>query len=226
MTERVKVVSIGKDSTERINVSNYHKEVAHMPPSSPNFHSVSMLRAAIGVPIYSSWSTISILDPIDSLRSRSMLLCFRSVVCVAIDMHPIATISFGIVVEHAELLETICSTICSTISVAVGLDRFLVQSVAGVTSVDKGLKTFSLSWIRLHQLLVCLQSCKHLFRRHIVQEDAASKRTGYGSSELAVSGLEYGFGALVQDLLVELVVVHRQTCSREKIMDSLAVCVT
>ena len=69
------------------------------------------------------------------------------------------------------------------------LGRLGVSGVSSVAGVDKGFKTGTLARVRLHDLLVLVESLDHLFVADIVQEDALAKRGRNGGTELAITCL-------------------------------------
>ena len=101
------------------------------------------------------------------------------------------------------------------------LGGLVVHGVAGVGGVDEGLKTLAVAGISLHDLLVLAESSGELFLANVVDEGARAERVGDGSAKLAIAGLEDGLGGLVEDLLVELVVIHGQTAAGEESVDTL-----
>jgi hypothetical protein len=101
------------------------------------------------------------------------------------------------------------------------LGGLVVHGVAGVGGVDEGLETLTVAGVSLHDLLVLAEGSGELFLANVVDERARAERVGDGSTELAVTCLEDSLGGLVEDLLVELVVVHRQTAAREESVDTL-----
>ena len=64
-----------------------------------------------------------------------------------------------------------------------------VPGVSSVAGVDKGLETSTLTRVRLHDLLVLVESLGHLLVADIVQKDALAKRGRDGGTELAVTSL-------------------------------------
>jgi hypothetical protein len=101
------------------------------------------------------------------------------------------------------------------------LGGLVVHGVAGVGGVDKGLKTLTVAGVSLHDLLVLAESSGELFLADVVDEGARAEGVRDGSAELAIAGLEDSLGGLVEDLLVELVVVHGKTAAGEKSVDTL-----
>jgi hypothetical protein len=101
------------------------------------------------------------------------------------------------------------------------LGGLVVHGVAGVGGIDEGLKTLTVAGVSLHDLLVLAEGSGELFLADVIDEGARAKGARDGSAELAITGLEDGLGGLVEDILVELVVVHRQTAAGEESMDTL-----
>jgi hypothetical protein len=101
------------------------------------------------------------------------------------------------------------------------LGGLVVHGVAGVGGVDKGLETLTVAGVSLHDLLVLAEGSGKLFLANVVDEGAGAEGVGDGSAELAIAGLEDGLGGLVEDLLVELVVVHGQATAGEEGVDTL-----
>jgi hypothetical protein len=101
------------------------------------------------------------------------------------------------------------------------LSRLVVHGVAGVGSIDESLKTLTVARVALHELLVLAQSSGELLLADVVDERAGAEGVGDSSAELAVAGLEDGLGGLLEDVLVEVVVVHGQTTTGEESVDAL-----
>jgi hypothetical protein len=101
------------------------------------------------------------------------------------------------------------------------LSRLVVHGVAGVGSVDESLKTLAVAGVGLHELLVLAESSGKLLLANVVDERAGAERVGNGSAKLAIAGLEDGLGGLLEDVLVEVVVVHGQTATREESVNAL-----
>jgi hypothetical protein len=101
------------------------------------------------------------------------------------------------------------------------LGRLVVHGVASIGSVDESLKTLAVAGVALHELLVLAQSGGELFLADVVDERAGAERVGNGSAKLAITGLEDGLGGLLEDVLVEVVVVHGQTATGEESVDAL-----
>ena len=101
------------------------------------------------------------------------------------------------------------------------LGGLVVHGVAGVGGVDEGLKTLAIAGVSLHDLLVLAESSGEHFPANVVDEGARAERVGDGSAKLAIAGLEDGLGGLVEDLLVEVVVVHGQTATGEESVETL-----
>lgn len=107
-----------------------------------------------------------------------------------------------------------------------------------------GFQTLALARVGLHNLLVLLESGVHLGCLDIVEEDARAERAGNCSTELAITGLgkscqmgwekklgikssylKDSLGGLVEDVLGEVVVIHRKTNTREEVEKSLVLVV-
>jgi hypothetical protein len=123
--------------------------------------------------------------------------------------------SGNIVVDDASL------ELLRKVSLELLLSRLVVHGVAGVGSVDESLKTFTVARVALHELLVLAQSGGELLLADVVDERAGAKGVGDSGAELAVAGLEDGLGGFVEDVLVEVVVVHGQTATGEESVDAL-----
>jgi len=69
------------------------------------------------------------------------------------------------------------------------LSYLVVGGVPSVAGVNKGLKTGTLTWVGLHDLLVLAEAFCHLLVLNVVDEDAGSERSWDGGTKLSVAGL-------------------------------------
>ena len=96
----------------------------------------------------------------------------------------------------------------------------VVLRVTRVAGIDVGLETSTLARVVLHQGLVTTKSFVELGIGVVVDEGAGANGVGHGGTMLAVSRLEDGGGAAVEDLLVEELVIHGETGSGEEVQDT------
>ena len=104
-------------------------------------------------------------------------------------------------------------------------DRLVVERVARVAGVDKGFDTRAVARVLLHDLLVLQQSSHELLVRDIIEEHAGAEWIGHGGAKLTIARLEDGLGALVEDLVVELWVIHREASAGEEVQQTMVLLV-
>lgn len=129
------------------------------------------------------------------LRLASMSINVRST-------QPAIALAIDGVIINERLLERAVGTIRMV------LDRRSVHRVPRIRRIDKRLETFAVTRVLLHDLLVLAQSAEQFLFRNVVQKDARADRVWYRSPQQAVTSLQDCLRAVVEDVFIELVVIH------------------
>lgn len=96
----------------------------------------------------------------------------------------------------------------------------IVLGVTRIAGINKGLNAFAIAGVFPHDLLVSQEGSVEFFGIDVVQERAGTYGIRHCCTELAVPGLEDGCCTLVEDLLIELVMVHGQASTGKEIQDA------
>lgn len=156
---------------------------------------------------------------IHTLRSGGVVDSVSRLASNAIDVAVLAQTALGeaglgVIVENGVLDRAVDAVYAI-------LDRLVVDGVASVGSVDKGLETGALARVALQNLLVLAEGGGHLVIADVVQEDAGAERVGHSSAKLAVACLENGGGGLLENVFVKLWVVHAEAGTGEEVKNAL-----
>lgn len=154
------------------------------------------------------------VDTINALGTRSVLDSFSHSIRMTVDSIRM-TIRLDIIIQHFHPLQRHTQPI--------PLHRLLTLRISRITSIHKRLNSQSIAWIILHHFLVLSQSSVHLLGGHIVEEDTFTEGSGNGGAELTITSLEDGLCGFVEDVFVEIFVVHGETGAGEEIEESLVV---
>lgn len=105
----------------------------------------------------------------------------------------------------------------------------LCLRILGITSVRciyKRLKAFTVSGVLLHDLLVPTKGLVHLLCGDIIEENARADGAWHSSTKHSISSFQDCCSGFCEALLVELVVIHRETSAREQVEQTAVLGVT